>query len=264
MLSFPFVVNQSLMKTFAPSLLKSALKSALLGLCLVSVSVSAEEAVPSKADLSAALGNNMGNSLRDLADYVDVEAVIQGLRDGFASKGMSEEKRLAVLGAFQSQYQAIRVEKAQQLSQDNLAKAGEFLTLNGKKEGIQTTTSGLQYRVITQGGGTKPAMEDSVVVKYEGRLISGDIFDSSKDAPDGAISFPLKNVILGFQEALQLMPVGSVYEFFIPPPLAYGEKGAGANIGPNELLIFKLELVSIEAKTPDAAAGATKKKKKKS
>lgn len=127
-----------------------------------------------------------------------------------------------------------------------MKEAGEkFLAENAKKEGVITTASGLQYKVLHQGDGPKPKATDSVNVHYRGTLIDGTEFDSSykRNAP---ISFPLNRVIPGWTEGVQLMPVGSKYEFYIPYHLAYGERGAGGAIPPFAALIFEVELLAIE------------------
>jgi FKBP-type peptidyl-prolyl cis-trans isomerase FklB len=126
----------------------------------------------------------------------------------------------------------------------NLEKGKNFLAENGKKEGIVTTESGLQYRVISEGTGEKPAATDQVKVHYRGTTIDGKEFDSSFKRNQPA-TFAANRVIKGWTEALQLMPVGSKYELFIPADLAYGPRGAGGDIGPNETLIFEVELLEI-------------------
>lgn len=131
---------------------------------------------------------------------------------------------------------------------DKFKKEGEdFLAENGKKEGIVTTESGLQYEVITKGDGANPTATDVVKVHYHGTLIDGTVFDSSVDRGQ-PIEFPLNGVIPGWTEGVQLMPVGSKYKFYIPYNLAYGERGAGANIKPFSALIFEVELLDIVKK----------------
>jgi len=125
-------------------------------------------------------------------------------------------------------------------------KAGQmFLEENQNKPGIQTTSSGLQYKVITEGNGAKPKPTDTVLVDYEGRFINGNVFDSSYQRGE-PISFPVNGVIKGWQEALTLMPMGSTWEVYIPSELAYGQRGVPGVIGPNETLIFKVHLIDIK------------------
>jgi FKBP-type peptidyl-prolyl cis-trans isomerase len=127
-----------------------------------------------------------------------------------------------------------------------MADAGkEFLEANGKKEGVTTTASGLQYKVIKAGSGANPKATDTVKVHYKGTFLDGKTFDSSYDRGE-PISFPLNRVIAGWTEGVQLMPVGSTYEFYIPSNLAYGERGAPGAIPPNSTLIFVVELLDIQ------------------
>ena len=128
---------------------------------------------------------------------------------------------------------------------DSNQKAGEtFLAENGKKEGVKTTASGLQYKVLKSGTGKSPKATDTVSVHYKGTLISGKKFDESGDK---AVSFPLNRVIAGWTEGMQLMKVGDTFQFFIPAKLAYGSNPPpGAPIGPNEVLIFEVELLDVK------------------
>lgn len=128
---------------------------------------------------------------------------------------------------------------------ENLARAEAYLRENATREGIVTTASGLQYEVIRAGDGPRPAAEAQVRVHYEGRLVDGGVFDSSYERKQ-SISFPLGQVIEGWQEALQLMPVGSKWRLYLPPELGYGKRGMGQVIPPNAVLIFDVELLAIE------------------
>jgi FKBP-type peptidyl-prolyl cis-trans isomerase len=131
----------------------------------------------------------------------------------------------------------------------------EFLTANKSKEGVVMLPSGLQYKILTAGSGPKPTASDTVVCNYRGTLISGAEFDSSYKRGQPA-SFPVNGVIKGWTEALQLMPVGSKWQLFVPSELGYGDRGAGADIGPGATLIFEVELLSIQSK--DKPEGAPK------
>lgn len=133
---------------------------------------------------------------------------------------------------------------SQKEAQDNLEKGNAFLEQNKSREGVTTTESGLQYEIITEGTGEKPAPEDQVRVHYHGTLIDGTVFDSSVDRGEPVV-FGVKQVIPGWTEALQLMPVGSKWKIYIPSELGYGERGAGGDIGPNSVLIFEVELLEI-------------------
>ena len=126
-----------------------------------------------------------------------------------------------------------------------LAKGQKYLEENGKKEGVVTTASGLQYQVLTEGAGKSPKATDTVLVHYEGTLIDGKVFDSSYRRKE-PIEFPLNRVIAGWTEGVQLMKEGAKFRFFIPSKLAYGSRGAGRDIGPNEALIFDVELLEVK------------------
>ncbi len=129
-------------------------------------------------------------------------------------------------------------------AQENLEKGNAFLEQNKSREGIVTTESGLQYEILKEGDGPKPSAEDKVKVNYHGTLIDGTVFDSSVDRGE-PVTFGVGQVIPGWTEALQLMPVGSKWKLYIPANLGYGERGAGGDIGPNETLIFEVELLDI-------------------
>ena len=136
--------------------------------------------------------------------------------------------------------------KAQEVESGKTSEAGKkFLDENGKREGVKTTASGLQYEIIKEGTGPKPLATDTVVVHYHGTTIEGVVFDSSVDRKEPA-KFPVNQVIPGWTEALQLMPVGSKWKLVIPSEIAYGERGAGANIKPNSVLVFEVELLEIK------------------
>jgi len=156
--------------------------------------------------------------------------------EGAELKMTQEEANALVQNFFQN--------AAQRVGQENLEEGSAFLQENKKREGVTTTESGLQYEVITEGTGEKPTAEDQVRVHYHGTLIDGTVFDSSVDRGEPA-TFGVNQVITGWTEALQLMPVGSKWKVFIPSDLGYGERGAGGDIGPNSALIFEVELLEI-------------------
>ncbi|CAN5591833.1 hypothetical protein BH09VER1_BH09VER1_41110 [soil metagenome] len=131
------------------------------------------------------------------------------------------------------------------MAQPAIDKGQEFLKENATKEGVKTTASGLQYKVLREGSGKQPMATDTVEVNYEGKLINGTVFDSSYKRGE-SISFPLNQVIPGWTEGLQLMKEGAKYQFFIPSNLAYGKRGAGGAIGPDEALIFDVELIKVQ------------------
>ncbi len=182
--------------------------------------------------------------------------VAQGLKDTLANAKLliTDDEFRALMTAFQ---QAATEKRAAVLAAqaDSNKKAGAaFLAENGKKDGVTTTASGLQYKVITAGTGAKPTDADSITVKYRGTLIDGMEFDSNNGQP---ATFQVGGVIPGFREALKLMPVGSKYQIFIPADQAYAERGAGDVIGPNATLIFEVELVAIQGKQATPGTPAT-------
>lgn len=196
-------------------------------------------------------------------DTLNVDAYVAGFRDAYAKKNpvMTEEEMKTVLDSFKQKLAAAAYAKAQKEAEDNKGKAAAYLAENAKKAGVTTTTSGLQYEVLSQGKGAKPKPSDIVKVHYHGTLIDGSVFDSSIQRGEPAV-FQLDQVIQGWTEALQLMPVGSKYRLTLPPELAYGDQGAGP-IPANSVLIFEVELLSIEKPTSDKAAAPAAKGKKK-
>lgn len=190
--------------------------------------------------VSYAIGANFGTNLkRNNLDKIDAKvmlAAMQAAIDGDSLKFDPQEGGM-IINNYMRQL-------AEEKGKENLAKGEKFLSENAKKEGVKTTASGLQYKVIKEGKGAKPIATDEVKVHYEGRLIDGKVFDSSIKRGTPTV-FPVNRVIPGWTEALQLMPVGSKYELYIPAKLAYGMRGAGNDIGPNETLIFTVELLDI-------------------
>jgi FKBP-type peptidyl-prolyl cis-trans isomerase FklB len=193
-----------------------------------------------KEKVSYALGLSMAANLAEQGfKEVDTAALAQGLQHHFERTDllMQPEEIQQVLGkAFQAAQESMKAEAG--------VEGEAFLAENAKKDGITVLESGLQYRVITEGSGAKPAATDQVTTHYHGTLISGKVFDSSVDRGEPA-TFPVNGVIAGWVEALQLMPVGSKWELFVPYNLAYGERGAGADIKPYSTLIFEVELIAI-------------------
>lgn len=202
-----------------------------------------------KQKLSYALGMNMGNSLKQNAIEVDIETLVKGIKDTLAGGEMlmTEQDARETIMALQKELQAKQQAHAKAAGEKN-KKAGEaFLAANKSKEGVKTLPSGLQYKIITEGKGSSPKASDIVTVQYRGTLIDGTEFDSSYKRGQAA-TFPVGGVIKGWTEALQMMKEGSKWQLFIPADLAYGENGAGNVIGPNAVLVFDVELVSIKAK----------------
>ncbi|WP_028109146.1 FKBP-type peptidyl-prolyl cis-trans isomerase [Ferrimonas futtsuensis] len=198
--------------------------------------------------IGASFAGNLASSLDQLNELeisVDRELVLQGIKAGLAGNNqLSEEEMGQLLQAFDTKI--AEAAQAKEAAETAAVKAeGEaFLAENAKKEGVNVTESGLQYKVITEGEGAKPAATDTVEVHYRGTLIDGTEFDSSYKRGE-SISFPLNGVIKGWTEGLQLMNVGSKYELYIPSDLAYGERGAGQSIPGNAALVFEVELLGI-------------------
>jgi FKBP-type peptidyl-prolyl cis-trans isomerase len=196
--------------------------------------------------LSYGIAYGLGERLKADGVPVDVDAFSLGLRHSFGGEErlLSQEEIGQEMQAYQAKRQEERASVAEQAAREN-AEAGEaFRSSNASAEGVVTTESGLQYKVMREGDGPRPAATDTVEVNYRGTLIDGTEFDSSY-ARGSSVSFALNQVIPGWTEGLQLMPVGSQYQFVIPPELAYGAGGAGQTIGPNATLIFDVELLQI-------------------
>ncbi|TNC80345.1 MAG: peptidylprolyl isomerase [Oleiphilus sp.] len=187
------------------------------------------------------LGKRMTNDLPDL----NVDTFIKGVKDAVEGKAamMTDEEIGQLLNEYQREQQQKQMEQVQQLSEENKKTGTAFLEENKNKEGVVTLESGLQYKIIKEGKGIQPGPSDTVRVHYTGSLINGTVFDSSVDRGE-PVSFPVNGVIQGWTEALQLMPQGSKWQLFIPADLAYGPNG-NRSIGPNETLLFDVELLEV-------------------
>ena len=194
--------------------------------------------------LSYAVGLQIGQSLRRQGlDEIDAAALAAALEDVYA--GRPPRLTIEQMQAAQAAYQAESAARQGRQAESNLAAGRAFLASNAKSEGVMETPNGLQYRILRAGEGATPTAEDRVVVHYRGRLLDGTEFDSSHGRGEPT-EFMLGAVIPGWQAALQLMPVGSHWEVWIPAELAYGERGAGGAIGPNQALHFEIELLEIK------------------
>lgn len=199
-----------------------------------------------KETISYSLGYSIANNLKREYDF-DLDALVKGLRDNVGGTPvLSEAEIKTAMASFQQEVQMKKMAEMQAASQKNKAEGEAFLAANKGKEGVVTLDSGLQYKVITMGEGTKPAETDTVQCHYRGTTIDGAEFDSSYKRGEPA-SFPVNGVIAGWTEALQLMPVGSKWMLYVPSDLAYGDRGAGGAIEPGETLIFEVELIDIES-----------------
>lgn len=204
------------------------------------------------------IGFNLGSNLKKQEVPVSADLIIKGLRDGLSgAQGLlTDEEIQAAMTEFQQKMMTQQQAKMKELGDKNKKEADEFLVANKTKQGVVTTASGLQYQVLQEGTGATPKATDQVTVHYKGTLLDGTVFDSSYERNEPA-TFTVNQVIPGWVEALQLMKVGSKTKLFIPPALAYGESGAGQQIGPNSLLVFEVELLKTEAAPAPAAEPPT-------
>lgn len=194
------------------------------------------------------VGYNMASQAKANGLSFEQDVMVQALSDVSADREprIPEAEQQQIMMSFQEQQQSEREARLQEEGAANLAKSEEFLAETAQRDGVQVTESGLQYEIVEEGeeGAPSPTAEDVVRVHYHGTLIDGTVFDSSVDRGE-PVSFPVGGVIDGWVEALQLMSVGDKYILYIPPALAYGEGGTAGAIGPNEALIFEVELLEI-------------------
>jgi len=202
------------------------------------------------------VGKGLGANLRQQSVEFDQAILLRGLKDALAGGKslLTDDEAKAVLTQLQTEVRArqqekmkLEQEKMKVAAEENKKEGAEFLGENKTKEGVVTLPSGLQYRILTEGTGPKPAATDTVTCNYKGTLIDGTEFDSSYKRGQ-PLSIPVNGVIKGWTEALQLMPVGSKWQLFIPSDLGYGDRGSGPLIGPGATLIFEVELLSIQDK----------------
>lgn len=221
-----------------------------------------------KEKFSYALGMKTGQRMAETFNKesvpYDSAILARGLKDGLSGSKtlLTDEEAQAAIKAVQEDVGKKQQEKMQEAATANKKEGNAFLAGNKGKEGVVTLPSGLEYKIVKEGTGPKPMANDTVVCNYRGTLIDGKEFDSSYKRGQPA-TFPVSGVIKGWTEALQLMPVGSKWQLFIPPDLAYGDRGAGADIGPDSTLVFEVELLSIQDKSKDKAqepGAATDKK----
>jgi FKBP-type peptidyl-prolyl cis-trans isomerase len=219
--------------------MKVGLLLVLIVACGVTQS-SAQERGARKAELktlrekaSYSFGMTMGNGLKKQSVDIDIDLLVQGLRDatGGGKLALTEEQAFQAMEAFEKEVTAKRGEESK-----------KFLVDNKKRPGVKATPSGLQYKILKAGKGGKPKDDDVVTVNYRASFVDGTEFEASNGKP---FTTPVNQVIPGWQEALKMMEVGSKWQLFIPPDLAYGEQGSAPAIGPNTTLIFELELLEI-------------------
>lgn len=208
-----------------------------------------------KEKASYAIGSNIGRGMKQQGVEIDPASMLLGIQDGIAGTGlkMSDREMEETLSALQAEMQKKAMARQKEAGEANKKEGEAFLAANKSKEGVTVRPSGLQIKVLKEGTGATPKATDTVKVHYKGTLLNGKEFDSSYKRNEPA-TFPVNRVIPGWTEALQTMKVGSKVQLWIPSELAYKESGQGADIGPNSMLIFEVELLGIEG----AAAAATK------
>ena len=218
-----------------------------------------------KEKVSYALGVELAAGFKYQRMDVDLPLIIRGMRDAFANDDTELAMPPKEIADTLKQYGEDRkrgLEHAMQMVSDKNKKAGEdFVAQNAKKDGVVSLPSGLQYRVLKEGDGKTPTLDDKVVCNYRGTLVDGTEFDSSYKQ-DKPVTLPVKAVIKGWREALQLMPVGSKWQLVVPPQLGYGQRGAGGRIGPNTTLVFEMELISIGDSAAASAQAAQPSEKR--
>ena len=217
---------------------------------VLTVACQAGETAPLDSDVekaSYALGFDIGTNFQPSRQYLDLDALMRGIEDALEERELEPSFVDSIVAARRrvgEQVQIAQLQARQELMEKNLAEGEAFLAENATREGVTVTESGLQYEVLTQGDGPRPAADAEVRVHYRGTLIDGREFDSSYGRGEPS-EFAVDRVVPGFSEGLQLMPVGSHYRFYIPPDIGYGQQAAGSIIGPNSTLIFEVELQEI-------------------
>jgi FKBP-type peptidyl-prolyl cis-trans isomerase len=220
---------------------------AILGVVLLAAQCAQEptDLKTEKDKVSYGIGVSVGKNFKQQGMEVDADLMVKGLKDELSGKKllMSEDELRKTMTAYQQELRLKQMQARKAAAQDKKNEGDAFLAENKKKEGVVTLPGGLQYKILKAAEGKKPKADDTVEVKYRGTLIDGKEFDSSGAATR---TFKVDEVIPGWREALQLMPVGSKWQLVVPPELAYGERGMGQVIGPNATLIFEVELVAIK------------------
>ena len=223
----------------------------VLGLGLLAIPARAQDSTApttQKDKVSYGIGVGVAKTLKAQGIDVNLDLVVKGLRDALSAQKllMSDEEINSIMSALQQEVNQKQMQERAKLADDNKKAGDAFLVDNGKRDGVVTLPSGLQYKIVKAADGKKPTDADSVSCNYRGTLTDGTEFDKSQAGQPA--TFQVGGVISGFREGLKLMPVGSTWQFFIPANLAYGERGAGNVIGPNTTLVFEVELVSIKDK----------------
>ena len=212
----------------------------------VAVSVQAKELKSDKDRLSYSIGASIATNLKKEKTDFDVNLVIQGLKDAAGGKKLAipEKEARMILGKYQIELRKRMTEERKLATLDNKQKGDAFLAENQKKKGVVTLPGGVQYNVIKQGKGEIPQLQNEIEVNYRGSLIDGKVFDETE--PGQPATLKVSSLIPGWKQAITNMPLGSKWHIVIPPQLAYGDRGVGTDIGPNEVLVFDVELLAIK------------------
>ncbi len=218
-----------------------------LGLALSSSAFANKELITLEQKASYTLGADIAKNFRAQGLEIDVKSFSLGLDDALQNRTLklTEEEMMSAINTVKENMQKQQLEKQQSLARTNVDEGKAFLADNAKKEGVTTLDSGVQYKVLTKGEGNSPTAEDTITAHYRGTLLDGTEFDSSYQR-DEPLTLQMGSVIKGWGEVLKLMKPGSKWEVYIPADMAYGERGAGDAIGPNQTLIFTIELIKFD------------------
>lgn len=223
---------------------------AIMCIVFLATQVFAEELTALKTErdkVNYAIGVNIIGNIKQQKVDIDLDLVIRGMKDAYSGSKLllSDEEIRQGINQYQVAVRQKRTQTTTKAAGDNLKEGEEFLAANGKKEGVVTLPSGVQYKIIKTSDGKKPTDDDTVECHYRGSFINGKEFDSSYRTGKPA-AFKVSGVIPGWREALKLMPVGSTWQLFVPSRLAYGERGKSGSIGPNMTLVFEVEFLAIK------------------
>lgn len=228
--------------------MKKMIPAIAMTACFLTGSTLAATTLTNDTDkLSYSMGYKTGQAMKARNVQVNPNTFAAGLNAGYQGEkpAMTEAQMQSTLAAAQKQMIQKMQQKMKEAANKNQKEGQEFLTKNASEPGVVTTKSGLQYKILTKGQGTPPSTTDTVTVNYEGKLINGSVFDSSYQRKK-PVSFKVNQVIKGWQEALTKMKPGATWMLYIPSKLAYGSQGSFGKIGPNETLIFKVNLISVK------------------